>query len=485
MNSPYIGEKCAVWGICIHPNHYSLFRKAIEISGLNLPTKQVTASVTVYGLHNLQHRGQDSTGIATYDGKEPHIHKDMGLVLDVFYESIINALPGNYAIGHNRYGTHGPQDISSAQPLEEIIEGHHVLYGHNGQFTNYYQERQRLEAEGSQFKTNVDSELALQLLKRTDSNMPLRKRVEQAYSQIEGSQASVLLGCNTIIGYRDKRGVRPLILARVKGMSSKNESYIIASEDGGIRRLFFYLPQVRINYSEVKPGEIVQIIDGKLSRKRVHICDKLGYCIFEIVYLAREDAHIFGVPVAEFRREAGRQLARELRIKADYVVPVLDSGLKYAEGFSEESGIPLHFSDFRDHHFRRGFIGSQGRDLTARNKCVPIEDDLNEKSVVVVDDTEMRGDTTREKSIEFSRAGAKEIHWAYCFPEVISPCHLGVDFQSIEELIAANLSVKERISYLPKKVKSINHISFDGLKKSIDKVAPGQSKNFSYECIGY
>jgi len=485
MHCKSITENCAVWGICINPNHYGLFRRALQMSGVNLPLENVTAATTIYGLQNLQHRGQESSGIVTSDGQEFYTIKGMGLVRKVYKPLSTKSLPGNYAIGHNRYGTHGNRDMSSTQPLEETLEDIRVFYGHNGQFTNYDSERTRLEQEEVDFKTNVDSELALQLLKKTDPNTSLWERVEKAYSMIEGAHSSVLMTHNTLVGYRDKYGIRPLVLAVVGGKGGANRSYILASEDGGIRRLFFHLPDVRIQYSDVKPGEIIQIINEELKRKRVHLSDKLLYCIFEITYLAREDAHIFGVPVAEYRREVGRKLAKEVNIQADYIVPVLDSGLKFAEGYHEQSGIPMRFPDFRDHHIARGFISPYDRRAIARNKCVPITGDLKGKRIIVVDDTEMRGDTTREKSMSFKLAGAKEIHWVYCLPEVCVPCDLGVDFQTEAELIASNLTVPERLANLPKEVKSLNHLSFDGLVESIETVAPGQSKNFDFKCIGH
>ncbi|UCD94948.1 MAG: amidophosphoribosyltransferase [Candidatus Zixiibacteriota bacterium] len=409
------------------------------------------AELTYFGLYSLQHRGQESAGIVTSGNGAVHIYKGMGEVNEVFApRNRINELKGNIAVGHTRYSTTGASSLTNIQPLLITNRSRKLAVAHNGNLTNSFQLRQKLENAGSIFQTTSDTELFLHLAalskKRTWFN-----RICDALTQVEGAYSLLFLTEHSLVAARDPLGFRPLALGKY------NDSYIVASETCAFD--IIGAKYVR----DIRPGEALEITEKGLKsvfplEKRKH-----AFCIFEYIYFARPDSVVFGENVDKIRRRLGRQLAREHSTAADIVIGVPDSANTATLGYSEESGIKFEIGLIRNHYVGRTFIDPEQkiRDLDVKVKFNPVRGVLKGNRVVVVDDSIVRG-TTSKKLVKLIRsAGAREIHLRISSPPIISPCFFGIDMPTREELIASSMSVQEIRDYL--EVDSLGYLSVDGM----------------------
>jgi amidophosphoribosyltransferase len=413
----YPKHYCGIFGVYGHPN---------------------AAELTYYGLYALQHRGQESAGIVTSDGKEFHTHKGMGLVPQVFKGNVLHDMIGRIAIGHTRYSTTGSSHLRNAQPLTVDCARGQIAIAHNGNLTNAAQLREELEAKGSIFGTTVDSEIILHLLAQ-----PLQRGHENnlmnSLHRIEGAYSLVIMTENELIGVRDPYGFRPLCLGRI------DDAWVLASETCALDLI--HAKFVR----DVEPGEVVAINqDGLTSTQAFPEHKRRAFCIFEYVYFARPDSTIANRSVYKVRVEMGRQLAREFPVKADVVVPVPDSGNCAALGYSLESGIPFEMAFVRNHYVGRSFLQPSQliRDFDVRVKLNLIEELVKDKRVIVVDDSIVRGTTCKTRVNNLKEAGAKEVHVMVSCPPHKNPCVYGIDFPDRNKLMAANYSLEEIRKYL-------------------------------------
>jgi amidophosphoribosyltransferase len=412
------------------------------------------------GLHALQHRGQESAGIVTSDGLSLHIHKSMGLVADIFTEKKLSRLRGTLAIGHTRYSTTGDSALLNAQPIMVQSNKGMIALAHNGNLTNAGEIRSRMEARGSIFQTSSDTEVIVHLIAQSREHT-LPEAIADALRQVEGAFSLVMISPDRIFAARDPRGFRPLAMGRIPALPNQREDTIIFASETCAFDL------VGANYErEVKPGELV--IVGPEGIKSLFYTSALpqSSCIFEHVYFSRPDSRVFGRPVQESREQLGRQLAIEAPADADLVVPVPDSGVTAAMGYAAESGIPLRFGLIRNHYVGRTFIEPQQsvRDFGVKLKLNPVRSLLEGKSVVLIDDSIVRGTTSRKIVRMVRGAGAKEVHMRISCPPTISPCFYGVDTPRKKELIAANNTVEEICQYIG--ADSLAYLSLEGLKKA-------------------
>jgi len=408
-------EECGVFAIYGHPE---------------------AANLTYLGLYALQHRGQESAGIATSDGREIHCQKNMGHVADIFTPEIIASLPGELAIGHTRYSTAGDTVLGNAQPFSVACNKGQIAIAHNGNITNAGEVRRELEQEGSIFQASSDTEVILHLVARSRERT-LAGALREALLQLEGAFSLVCLARDRIIVARDPRGFRPLAFGHLEQSNGKL-AYVFGSETCA----FDLINATYVN--DVEPGEMVCIGPEGITRERYAPEMPRAQCVFEHVYFSRPDSIVFGRAVQESRENLGRLLAQEAPADADVVVPVPDSGVAAAIGYSSESGIPFRQALIRSHYVGRTFIEpSQAiRDFGVKLKLNPVRHLLEGKSVVLVDDSIVRGTTSRKLVRMVRGAGAREVHVRISCPPTISPCFYGVDTPSHKELIAANSSIE-------------------------------------------
>src|SRR6266705_2711931 len=412
------------------------------------------------GLHALQHRGQESAGIVTSDGLTLHAHKAMGLVADIFTEEVLSRLRGTLAIGHTRYSTAGDSALLNAQPILVQSNKGMMAIAHNGNLVNAHEIRHRLEAQGSIFQTNSDTEVIVHLIAQS-REQTLPEAMADALRRVEGAFSLVMISPDRIFAARDPRGFRPLAMGRISQQEGqKQDTIVFASETCAF-------DLVGATYErEVKPGELVIVgPEGITSRFHAPALPQSS-CIFEHVYFSRPDSRVFGRPVQESREQLGRQLAVEAPADADLVVPVPDSGVTAAMGYAAESGIPLRFGLIRNHYVGRTFIEPQQsvRDFGVKLKLNPVRSLLEGKRVVLIDDSIVRGTTSRKIVRMIRNAGAKEVHMRISCPPTISPCYYGVDTPRKKELIAANNTVEEIRHYIG--ADSLAYLSLEGLKKA-------------------
>lgn len=390
------------------------------------------SNLAYLALHALQHRGQESAGIATSDGETIHHHRGEGLVADVFSAAILSRLPGARAIGHVRYSTAGGSGLRNAQPLTVRYAGGMVSIAHNGNLTNAMQLRNRLEAEGSIFQGTSDTEVIVHLFARSRAGTP-EGRLIDALRQIEGAWSLTVLTQDKVIGVRDPHGVRPLVLGRVPG------GWVLASETCA-------LPLIDATFErEVAPGEMVIIDKNGLTSRRYLPEVPRKACVFEHVYFARPDSTVFGRPVYGVRKALGQRLAQEAPADADVVIPVPDSGLAAAIGFAEASGIPYGMGLVRSHYVGRTFIEPTQaiRHFGVKLKLAPVEDVIAGRRVVVIDDSLVRGTTSRKIIAMLRGAGAREVHLRISSPPITHPCFYGIDTPCKTDLVASQLSVEQ------------------------------------------
>ena len=412
------------------------------------------------GLHALQHRGQESAGIACSDGVNLRVHKDMGLVADIFTEEVLAKLRGSLAIGHTRYSTAGDSALMNAQPIMARSHKGTIALAHNGNLVNAQEIRSRLESLGSIFSTNSDTEVIVHLMAQS-REQTLPEAIADALRQVEGAFSLVMVTPDRVLAARDPRGFRPLAMGRIPAESAgRPDTIVFASETCA-----FDLIGARYE-REVMAGEMVVVGPEGVSSIFYVPAKPQSACIFEHVYFSRPDSLVFGRPVEVSREQLGRALAREAPADADIVVPVPDSGVSAAMGYAAESGIPFRFGLIRNHYVGRTFIEPRQhvRDFGVKLKLNPVRSVLQGKRVVLIDDSIVRGTTSRKIVRMIRQAGASEVHMRISCPPTISPCFYGVDTPSKRQLIAANKSVEEIREYIG--ADSLAYLSLEGLKRA-------------------
>ncbi|HKS67380.1 MAG TPA: amidophosphoribosyltransferase [Candidatus Acidoferrales bacterium] len=407
------------------------------------------------GLYALQHRGQESAGIASTDGLDVYSHKALGHVQEIFTPEVISGLPGESAIGHTRYSTAGDTSLTNAQPVVIDCNRGKLALGHNGNLTNALEVRRRLEHRGSIFQTTSDTEVIVHLIARSSARN-LAAAIADALNQVEGAYSLVILTRDELYAIRDPRGFRPLNLGRLDG------SWVVASETCA----FDLIDAEYVR--EVEPGEMARISRSGIESIRFAPEKPHQYCIFEHVYFSRPDSLVFGRSVNQSRERLGRLLAREHPANADIVVPVPDSGVPAAIGYANESGIPFRMGLIRNHYVGRTFIEPQQsiRDFGVKLKLNPVRSMLEGRRVVLVDDSIVRGTTSRKIVRLMREAGATEVHVRISCPPTISPCYYGVDTPRRDELIAARQSVEEIRQYL--EADSLGYLSLESLRAAVE-----------------
>jgi amidophosphoribosyltransferase len=440
-------DECGVFGIFGHPE---------------------AANLTYLGLYALQHRGQESAGIASSDGTQIRVSKAMGYVNEAFDNETLARLPGNMAIGHVRYSTAGESHLANAQPI--VVDSAHGQFaiGHNGNLVNAGEIKDALVREGAIFQTNSDTEVMVHLFARSRRE-GAEGAIVEAISQVRGAFSFVMMTRDRLVGVRDPHGFRPLALGRL------GSAWVLASETCA-------MDLIDATYvRDVEPGEMV-VITGPgaegLKSIKPFLPARQSQCVFEHVYFARPDSYVFGESVNEVRTEFGRRLARESAVEADVVVPIPDSGVCAAIGFAEASGIPMRMGLIRNHYVGRTFIEPQQkvRHFGVRVKLNPVRSILEGKRVVLIDDSIVRGTTSRKIVKMVRGAGAKEVHMRISCPPTVSPCFYGVDTPRRSELIAATHTLEEIRKYID--ADSVAYLSLDGLTGAV----PNGRTNYCTSC---
>jgi amidophosphoribosyltransferase len=412
------------------------------------------ANFTYLGLYALQHRGQESSGIVSWDGGALRVERGMGQIAEVFDESTLARLPGSRALGHTRYSTSGSSVLDNAQPIVVNTSMGPIALVHNGNLVNAVSERQRLEREGSIFQTSSDSEVILHLMARN----PRKDLVESllvALQRVRGAYSLILLTADGVIAARDPHGFRPLVIGELDGATC------FASESCAFDLLGAKLIR------ELEPGEVVVARHGGRETFRVAHSGETARCLFELVYFARPDSVVFGDSVSQARLAMGARLAREAPADADIVIPVPDSGLFSALGYSRESGLPLEFGLIRNHYVGRTFIEPKQsiRHFGVKVKLNPVRQLIEGRRVVLVDDSIVRG-TTSPKIVRMVReAGAREVHVRISCPPTAWPCYYGIDMPTRGELIAASNSLAEICKFIG--ADTLGYLSLEGMKASL------------------
>src|ERR1700751_3971734 len=411
------------------------------------------------GLYALQHRGQESAGIATADGKSISNIKGMGLVSEIFTDDVLDKLKGDMAIGHTRYSPTGDSALLNAQPIRVESTKGLIAIAHNGNLVNLGTVRERLERAGAFFQTTSDSEIIVRLIAHSRANT-LVDAIADSLSQVEGAFSIVMMTRDRVFAPRDPRGFRPLSMGRITNPDGP-DTIVFASETCA-----FDLLRAKFE-RDVQPGELVMVTRDGVTSRQYSTGIPQSSCIFEHVYFARPDSKIFNRWVQESREEMGRQLVRESHVDADLVVPVPDSGVTAAIGYAAESGLPFRFGLIRNHYVGRTFIEPEQRvrDFGVKLKLNPVRNLLEGKRVILIDDSIIRGTTSRKIVRMVRGAGAKEVHLRISCPPTISPCFYGVDTPSKRDLIAANKTIEEIPQFI--QADSRAYISLDGLLKSI------------------
>ena len=411
-------------------------------------------------LYALQHRGQESAGIAASNGEQLQLHKAMGLVSDIFTADVLAGIPGSLAIGHTRYSTTGDSALLNAQPIMVECNKGKIALAHNGNLTNAAEVRSHLDQAGSIFQTTSDTEVVVHLIARS-REQTLDDAMADSLRRIEGAFSLVMLTPDRVFAARDPRGFRPLVMGRISGQAAhRADTIVFASETCAF-------DLIGATYErEVKPGELVIVGPEGVHSRFYSAQQPQSSCIFEHVYFSRPDSIVFGKAVQQTRDAMGRQLALESPVDADIVVPVPDSGVTAALGFSYQSGIPIQFGLIRNHYVGRTFIEPEQRvrDFGVKLKLNPVRNVLEGKRVVLIDDSIVRGTTSRKIVRMVRESGAKQVHMRVSCPPTISPCYYGVDTPSKNQLIAANKSVDEIREYIG--ADSLAYLSLEGLRKA-------------------
>jgi amidophosphoribosyltransferase len=440
-----LNEECAVVGIFGHKE---------------------ASKLAYFSLHSLQHRGQEAAGISSSDGIKLHTIKDRGLVTQVFNESKLSTLTGDMAIGHTRYSTAGDDSILDAQPVFARYDLGEMAIVHNGNLTNAQQVRQELIRKGAIFQTFMDTENLIHLIAKSDEKK-LLDRIIDAVKKVEGAYSFIFQSRTKMFAVRDPHGFRPLSLGRV------GDGYVVASETCA-----FDLIGAKF-IRDIEPGEILIFEKDKAPKSLQIFESQPKHCIFEYVYFARPDSNVFGQNVYEMRKNMGKELAKEDPIDADIVIPVPDGGVPAAIGYSQESGIPYEMGIMRNHYIGRTFIEptQEMRDLKVKMKLSPIQSLISGKRVIVIDDSIVRGTTSRRIVRMLKEAGAAEVHMRISSPPTTDPCYYGVDTPDKEKLIAANMGIDEIAHFI--EADSLGYLSNEGLLRSVG----GDKENYCTACF--
>jgi amidophosphoribosyltransferase len=427
-------EECGIFAVVSHPE---------------------AARMAYLGIYALQHRGQESAGIVSSDRQKLHIEKGMGYVADVFDEVRLERLRGNSALGHVRYSTAGASEMYNAQPILIDCWRGPIALAHNGNLTNAAHLKSELERDGAIFHSTSDSEVILHLISRS-RRRTLQEAFVEALRMIRGAFSLVLFTPEYLLVARDPHGFRPLSLGRLDG------SYVVASETCA-----FDLINAEF-IRDIEPGEVVRIEDNSIESQMPLPKVKPAHCVFEHIYFSRPDSFVFGRTVNTSRREMGKHLVREHSVDADAVVPVPDSGVSAAIGYSHESGIPLEFGLIRNHYIGRTFIEPKQsiRNFGVKVKLNPVREILRDKRIVLVDDSIVRGTTSRKIMQIIRGVGAREIHVRITAPPLIAPCYYGIDIPTKHELIASTKQIDEIRKFIG--ADSLGYLSLEAVLKSVE-----------------
>ncbi len=438
-------EECGVFGIYGNPK---------------------AANLAYLGLYALQHRGQESAGIASSDGHHIYRYAGMGKVIDVFKQKHIDNLQGDIAIGHNRYSTTGSSFLRNAQPFRAESNLGPIVLAHNGNLSNAGVLRAELEKMGHIFQTTIDSEVIVHLMARSGIKDFLEALIE-ALKQVKGAYSLLVMNRDRIFAVRDPNGLRPLVLGKIQG------AYCIASETCS----FDIIDGQYIR--EVKPGELIELTRYGITSYFPFEKKKESLCVFEYIYFSRPDSIIFGESVHEMRIKLGRKLAQQSPVDGDIVVPIPDSSVSAAIGYARESGIPYELAMIRSHYIGRTFIepSQKIRDFGVKIKFNVVASAVKDKRIVVVDDSIMRGTTMRKIIKMFRNAGAKEIHVRISSPPTRFPCFYGIDIPTKKELIASSHTIEEIKKYL--RVDSIEYMTVETMLQALDR----EDMNFCTACF--
>lgn len=421
------------------------------------------SKIAYYALFAMQHRGQEATGISASDGKKIRTFKDNGLVTEVFNEQNLAFLHGNMAIGHNRYSTAGSDSVRDAQPVAASYKLGDISVVHNGNLINKHEVRSKLIEQGAIFQSSMDTENIIHLIARSQKSK-LQDRIVEALHVIKGAYCLLIQSRSKMFAIRDRYGVRPLSIGKFK-----DGGYIVASETCALDLVDAEFVR------DVRPGEMVIFEHGKETFESVQLFEPDPHvCAFEFIYFARPDSVIEGKNVYATRKKMGMKLAELSPVEADFVIPVPDSGVSAALGYAQQSGIPFEMAIVRNHYVGRTFIEPTQavRDLKVKLKLSPIHKILEGKKIVVIDDSIVRGTTSRQIVKLLKRAGASEVHMRIASPTIEHPCLYGIDTPSYKELISANKNVEEVREYIG--ADSLAFLSIDALKESI-----GNDMNYS------
>ena len=463
-------DKCAVFGIWNDPE---------------------SAWLAYLGLYAQQHRGQESAGIVSFNEEKQSIHRGPGLVGEVFNKSILHKLKGSSAVGHTRYSTQGSNQKKNIQPLTAEVCNEKLALAHNGNITNFLKIKKELAQKGCAFYSTSDTECIIHLLANEPSSDSLILKLKKCLLKLEGAYSLVLLTKKSLIAVRDPRGFRPLVLGE-RTVKEGQKSWVLASETCALDLIGAKFIR------EIAPGEIWQA--DKQGEKSLYLLkpvkksiktpvknstENLSRCVFEHIYFARPDSVVFGLSVYQSRKKMGRMLAQQSPVSADMVMPVPDSGTACALGYSLESKIPYDMGIIRNHYIGRTFIHpSQSiRDFKVKIKLSPQKHLIKNKKVVVVDDSIVRGTTSKAIVRLLKKAGAKEVHFRVSSPPITGPCFYGIDTPDKEELIASKMSVEEIQKYL--EVDSLAFLSVEGLMKAVqlERKTAGESNGFCSACF--
>ena len=432
--NPKLKEECGVFGIS---------------------NSKEASTLTALGLHALQHRGQEGCGIVSFDGEQYHSEKRFGLVGDNFNkEKVLKNLSGNYAIGHNRYSTTGGAALRNIQPFFADTNAGGIGISHNGNLTNAITLRNKLVQEGAIFYTTSDTETIVQLIAKSKRKKTIEKIIDAIF-QIQGGYALVMLAQNMLIGVRDPYGIRPLVIGKIKN------SYVFASETCALDIIGAKFIR------EVENGEIVYVEKDELKSIKPFPPKKIKPCVFEYIYFSRPDSLLNGQTAYEYRKKLGEELAKEDNIDADLIVPVPDSGNAAALGYSKQSKISFDLGLIRNHYVGRTFIepSQKIRSFGVKLKLNANKTVINNKIIILVDDSLVRGTTSHKIVKALYDAGAKEVHMRIASPEIRFPDYYGIDMPTIKELLAANKSLEEMCEHI--NAKSLKFLSIDGLYKAL------------------
>ncbi len=443
-------EECGIFGIFGHPE---------------------AANLTYLGLYALQHRGQEASGIVTYDGKDFYQEKEIGLVADIFSEDRLNRLKGHAAIGHNRYSTTGGNKLENVQPIMVNYALGTLSMVHNGNLINATFLRDELEAYGAIFQSSMDSEVIIHLIAHSRKK-ELTERIIESLSRVRGAYSLIFLSEQGMIGVRDPHGVRPLSLGRLK-----DGGHVLSSET-----CTFDLIDAKF-VRDIEPGEVVLINDKGVTSSSPFLPENPAHCVFEYVYFSRPDSDVYGRNVYQIRKRMGKELAKEGDIKADIVIPVPDSGVPAALGYSEASGLPYDTGLIRNHYVGRTFIEPQQaiRHFGVKIKLNAISGLLEGKRVVVVDDSLVRGTTSRKIVKMIRAAGAKEVHVRISSPPIVSPCFYGIDTPTRQELVASSHSVEEIRKYIT--ADTLTYLSNEGMFRAVYQSETCENQHFCTACF--